>query len=103
MANILQLPCNALNRSSCTPAEFAAVEAFRVSMLGALAPLIESPTNGGFLSACVQHCHQNVQSWDGEMIANVTVAGAFDAWWSGAGGVAAVLVDGLMGTNAHCR
>jgi hypothetical protein len=36
----------------------AALAQYRADMLTALQPLLTSPTNGGFLSTCVQHCHQ---------------------------------------------
>jgi len=102
MHNILQLPCDASKRASCTAAENAAVDAFRIDMLTALAPIFSSATNGAYLSSCVQHCHQNVGSWNGERVGNFSVQQAFDAWWSRSGAAPRILVDGPVGTNAHC-
>jgi hypothetical protein len=102
MANVLALPCSLGKAGACNATELAAVSAFRASMLKAYAPLIASPTNGGYLSACYQHCHQNIAAvWTQELVANTTVRDAFMAWWTGkADGV--VLVDGEFGTNSKC-
>ena len=103
LTNIERLPCTPYKAGSCTPAELAALAAYRTSMLTALAPLINSPTNGAFLSSCIQHCHQNIGDvWSKELVANYTPRGAFVSWWSGARNVPSILVDGPFGTNAHC-
>src|SRR5262249_9627891 len=61
MANIFQLPCSPWESGSCNATELANMVTYRSDVLTALAPLLNSPTNGGFLSTCVQHCHQNIQ------------------------------------------
>jgi hypothetical protein len=102
MANILRLPCSLTTPGACNATELAAVDDYRVSMLGALAPLFtpRSP-NGAFLSTCVQHCHQNVRSWQNEFVDGVELQTAFLAWWDGAPG-SHVLVDGPLGSNKRC-
>lgn len=70
MANIYRLPCIS-NLTACTPAELAQMQAYRADMLQALAPLTSSATNGGYLSSCVQHCHQNIDDvWLKERVGN---------------------------------
>ena len=64
MANVLALGCNpnaaAGAPSACSAAQLADMQAFRQDMLDKFAPLVANPANGGFLSACYQHCHQNI-------------------------------------------
>ena len=107
MVNILALPCNPglppSNPKGCNDTYIAVMDDFHASMLAAYAPLLNSPTNGGFLSTCYQHCHQNIDGvWAQEVVANLTVQEAFFGWWSGAPGVPRFAVDGLWRSNPHC-
>ena len=106
MGNILDIPCNlnaASGPSACNSTEISAVHDYRASMLAALAPLTSSPTNGGYLSACYQHCHQNIeQVWDQELVQNTTVEAAFMSWWTNTGTTPRIVVDGEFGKNPHC-
>jgi hypothetical protein len=64
----------ALFTVSARPDELAQMQAYRADMLQALAPLTSSATNGGSLSACVQHCHQNIDDvWLRERVGNQSV------------------------------
>ncbi len=101
MSNIYDIPCTPNKPGSCNAAEMQGLQDYRTEMLTALAPLITSPTNGAYLSACYQHCHQNVNSWDKEVINNVTVAEAFESWWSGSFTVPKITIDGVFGNSAH--
>jgi len=108
MSNVLVLPCSPgaapSAPSACNATHLAAMEAFRQDMLAKFAPLLASPTNGGFLSSCYQHCHQNIeQVYTQEEVANQTVQDTFWQWWSGAQGpLHSVVVDGPFRSNAHC-
>jgi hypothetical protein len=103
MKNVLAIPCDLGKPGQCNATEHGAIDAFRASMLAAFAPLTASQTNGGYLSACYQHCHQNVeQVWDQELVQNTTVHAAFMSWWTGDGTAPRIVIDGLFGTNAHC-
>ena len=102
MANIYQEPCIA-NLSACTPAQVADMNRYRSDMLALLAPLTGSASNGAYLSSCVQHCHQNIDSvWTQELVETQTVQQTFLRWWTGGGPGAPLVVDGLYGTNGHC-
>ena len=102
MANIFRLPCIG-NLSACTPAELAAMQQYRADMLAALAPLTRSATNGAYLSACVQHCHQNIDDvFTKEMVDKQSVVQTFMRWWTGQGAGSPQVVDGAYGTNKMC-
>ena len=102
MANIYRLPCIG-NLSACTPAELAAMQQYRADMLAALAPLTRSATNGAYLSACVQHCHQNIDDvFTKEMVDKQSVVQTFMRWWTGQGAGSPQVVDGAYGTNKMC-
>ena len=102
MANIFALPCVG-NLSACTPAELADMQQYRADMLALLAPLTSSATNGGFLSACVQHCHQNIDDvFVKEQVQSQSVVQTFMRWWTGEGGGDKLVIDGLYGTNKMC-
>ena len=107
MSNILKLPCNptaSSGASVCNSTYLADMQAFRDDMLAKLQPLASNPANGGFLSACVQHCHQNIDAvWTQELVQNQSVTETFWAWWSGASpGVKTLVIDGDFKSNAHC-
>jgi hypothetical protein len=105
MSNVLRIPCNlraTTGPTVCNSTELAAISAFRASMLAAYKPLLTSPVNGGYLSACYQHCHQNIDGvWEQELVSNATVRDLFHRWFTGAGGER-VVVDGEFGSNSHC-
>ncbi len=106
MGNILDLPCNldaASGPNACNATELSAVSEYRASMLAALAPLTNSPNNGGYLSACYQHCHQNIEGvWAQERVQNTSVEDAFMSWWTSAGTTPRIVIDGEFGTNSKC-
>ena len=83
MANVLALGCNpnaASGAGACSAAQLAAMEAFRVDMLAKFAPLAANPANGGFLSTCYQHCHQNIAGvvrWEGAGLRAALAPGGF--------------------------
>ena len=102
MANIFRLPC-ASNLSACTPAEISEMNQYRADMLVKLAPLTSSATNGFYLSACVQHCHQNIADvWTRERVQNQSVQATFLRWLTGAGDAAPQVIDGLYPDNTEC-
>jgi len=104
MSNVLQLPCNpraTTGSSVCNSTWVSAMNTFRDSMVAAYAPLLHSPVNGGYLSTCYQHCHQNIDDvYRKEIVGNSTVEAAFWKWWTGGGG--GVLLDGEWNTNGQC-
>jgi hypothetical protein len=107
MANILQVPCDAAApstaKNACNGTITDDISEFRSSMLAALAPLTSNPKNGGYLSACVQHCHQNIaQVWAQELVQNATVEDTFWAWWTGNASAPHLVIDGDYRTNQHC-
>jgi hypothetical protein len=102
MGNIYQEPCIA-NLSACTPAQVGEMNRYRTDMLALLAPLTGSASNGAYLSSCVQHCHQNIDSvWTQELVQAQTVQQTFLRWWTGGGPGVPLVIDGLYGTNKHC-
>ncbi len=104
MANVLALPCN-MGRMQCNATFLAIIEQFRQSMIQAYAPLLSSPTNGGYLSACYQHCHQNIEGiWALERVQSQTTEETFFNWWMGAPNktLRTLVVDGAWGSNSHC-
>jgi hypothetical protein len=103
MANVLALPCAPYTAGSCDAAELSAVADFRTDMLSALAPVFTSNVHGGFFSACIQHCHQNVVSWTQEEISNTTVSQAFELWWNGSSQRTWVDAPFDPSRKAHCR
>jgi hypothetical protein len=71
-------------------------------MLAALSPLLTSPSNGGFLSACSQHCHQNIAAcYLQSLIEGQSVAASFASWYNG-GSLAKIVIDGPLGSNPTC-
>jgi len=103
MANIYQLPCQPWEAGSCNATALGWMEAYRQDMLRALAPLLSSPTNGGFLTSCVQHCHQNNDPcWMRSLVANQTLADTFEAWYKGGSGLQRIVVDGPFGSDKQC-
>lgn len=107
MANVLALPCgmDANGKDPCNATYLAAVQKFRDSMVTAYAPLVGSSTNGGFLSTCYQHCHQNLQNaFTREQVQGQTVQDTFWNWWSGAPNktMKTLVIDGDWRSNAFC-
>ena len=103
LQNILLLPCQPWVAGSCNATALAWMEAYRQDMLRALAPLLSSPTNGGFLTSCVQHCHQNNDPcWTKSLVANQTLAESFAAWYSGGSSLQRLVVDGPFGSDKAC-
>ena len=104
MANIYQLPCQPWVAGSCNATALAWMAAYRQDMLAALAPLLNSPTNGAFITACVQHCHQdNDPCWTRSLVSNQTLAASFAAWYAGgADGMQRIVVDGNFGSDTAC-
>jgi hypothetical protein len=103
LANILRLPCMPYDPKCTDPAVLAATQAYRQSMLTALAPLLSSSSNGLYGSACIQHCHQNIeQVWSQELVQNQTVQASFVSWWAATGQQQRQVVDGPYGSNKHC-
>jgi hypothetical protein len=71
-------------------------------MLTALAPLLSSPSNGGFLTACVQHCHQNIAAcWATSEVQGQGEQASFLSWYTG-GSLQRIVVDGVYGSDSHC-
>jgi len=103
MTNILQLPCKPYTPGSCNAAEVAALAAYRTTMLAALAPLLGSRTDGGFLSTCVQHCHVNIDAcYTRSLVQGQNVQDTFLSWYTGTGGLKPLVVDGVYGSNPTC-
>ena len=107
MANVLALPCdmNANGKNPCNASYLAAVERFRTSMLAAYAPLVSSQTNGGFLSTCYQHCHQNIpNTWSKEIVESQTTQETFFNWWVGSPNktLKSLVIDGAWRSNPYC-
>jgi O-palmitoleoyl-L-serine hydrolase len=103
MANILGLGCSPWVAGSCNATQLAWMAAYRLDMLAALAPLLQSPTNGAFITSCVQHCHQNNDPcWMDGKVANQTLADSFWAWYTGDATLQRIVVDGPYGGNPTC-
>ena len=89
----------------CNSTYLEIIEEFRESMIKAYAPLINSPTNGGYLSTCYQHCHQNIPGvWAKELVSNQTTQETFFNWWSGGQNqsLKTLVVDGAWKSNQFC-
>ena len=103
MQNIFMLPCQPWVKGSCNATELAWMNQYRADMLQVLAPLLGSSTNGAFLSTCVQHCHQNNDPcWTAGKVQNQTLDDSFWSWYSGAGNLRRIVVDGNYGDNPTC-
>ena len=111
---IMALPCSP-EAGSCNASELAYVDNFRIEMIAALAPVLDSGgRHGAWLVSCDVHMVQDVDgAW-----ANITVPGidgtpllqrdAFANWFSGSGS-SVVAIDlpwtqggGKYGGNAQC-
>lgn len=102
MQNIFLLPCQPWVSGSCNATYVAALAQYRTDMLAALAPLLASPVNGGFLTSCVQHCHQNIAScWSGSQVQGQGEQASFLSWYNG-GPLQRIVVDGDFGSDTHC-
>lgn len=81
MTNIYQLPCQPFVPGNCSAAQHVLLDSYRQDMLKALQPLLSSPTNGGFLSTCVQHCHQNIDTcWLQSLVQAQNLQDSFVSW-----------------------
>ena len=62
-ANIYKLPCSPYHGpGNCNATELDLVTRYRDDTLSALAPILANPMHGGFYTACVQHCHSNIDA-----------------------------------------
>jgi hypothetical protein len=103
LANILLLPCQPWVAGSCNATALGWMDSYRGDMLVALAPLLSSTTNGGYLSGCIQHCHQNSDGcWLRSQVANQSLADSFASWYAGGGLKRLVVDDGPYGSDKAC-
>jgi hypothetical protein len=86
LPEIYQLPCKDVSRF--TPSCLASMSRYRRDMLAALAPLVASTaTNGGFITACVEHCHQNAKfAFTEARVEGQTLAETWGKWYRDGGG-----------------
>lgn len=105
LENIARLPaaCTTWPQPACTTAQVAFVHQLRFKMLAALAPLFAAaPASGGFLTTCLNHCHQNIDSkWLKEQVSNQTLVASFASWLAG-GPLQPLVVDDMLGRNPTC-
>lgn len=89
--------------AGCTAAQQAYIHKYRYQMLAALEPLMAAaPANGGFLTTCLNHCHQNRQAmWTTEVVAGQALAASFVSWLQG-GPLQPLVIDNMLGQNPTC-
>ena len=82
MTNIYQLPCNPYHGSgNCNASELDLVRQYRKDMLVALQPVLSNPIHGGFYTACVQHCHSNIDAcYNSEIVQNQSMSQTLHYW-----------------------
>ena len=111
MSNIYQLGCSPYGgKGDCSAAQLQLVDAYYSDTLAALAPVLASPVHGGFITACVQHCHANINfCWNSEIVKGQSMSETFGAWFahtvSGVDvppGIATTVVDGRGLANPTC-
>lgn len=112
LANIAYLPCSpAANKANgCNATELAYLNQYRLDTLSALSPVLQNPACGGFFTACVQHCHSNIDAcWDKAVVAGQNMADTFWAWYDNTvngtplpPGVRTLVVDSTFGSNPTC-
>jgi hypothetical protein len=84
MSNIYELGCSPYaGKGDCTPAQLKYLDQYYTDTLEALAPVLASPVHGGFLTACVQHCHSNIDfCFDSEIVQGQNMRTTFGAWYA---------------------
>lgn len=111
LTNIYQLPCSPYHgHGDCTPAQLALVDEYYTSTFAALAPVFASPVHGGFITACVQHCHSNIDfCFDSEIVEGQSMRETFGAWFANTTrgvavppGVKTMVVDARGLANPTC-
>ena len=82
MTNIFQLPCNPYHgQGNCNASELEMVRQYRLDMLTALQPVLSNPIHGGFYTACVQHCHSNIDAcYNSEIVQNQSMSETLHYW-----------------------
>ena len=111
MSNIYQLPCNPYaGKGNCNATELALVDSYYSDTLSALAPVFASAVHGGFITACVQHCHSNIDFCFGsEIVEGQSLRDTFGAWFAHTTrgvdvptGLKTIVVDGRGLSNPTC-
>jgi hypothetical protein len=106
MQNIARLPSACVGyppQPACTSQQIDFIHRFRFQMLSALSPLLASvPTSGGFLTTCLNHCHQNRDGqWRKAMVSSQTLVASFVSWLQ-AGPLQPLVIDDMLGRNPYC-
>ena len=103
---VMGLGCDPTARGACSPAQLAYLNAFRVRMLAALAPVLAADDGGAWLPECFVHVLQNDDyEWAGVTVTGQTQRDTMRAWWvARAGGTPPVgmlakVVDGGWTVN----
>jgi len=103
---VMGLNCTPTTRGSCSAAQLAYLNEFRVAMLAGLAPVLASDAGGAWLPECFVHVLENDDyEWAGVLVTGQTQRETFAAWFAArAGGapapaVFAKAVDGGWGVN----
>lgn len=111
MTNIFKLGCSPYHGpGDCTAAQLADVTRYREDTLAALAPVLANPAHGGFFTACVQHCHANLDACFTQAVVQAqTMQETLWAWYASAAlhvpppaGAATVVIDGPGLSNPTC-
>ena len=111
LTNIFQLPCTPYaGKGDCNAAQLALVDQYYTDTLAALAPVFASSVHGGFITACVQHCHSNIDfCFGGEIVEGQSLRDTFGAWYAHTvqgvdvpTGVKTTVVDARSLSNPTC-
>lgn len=105
MQNIYQLPCSPFaGKGNCNATELALVDAYYTDTLAALAPVFANPIHGGFFTACVQHCHSNINvCFNDEIVQGQSMSQTFTAWYDKTVSRGAVVHEGVATTVIDSR
>ena len=111
MTNIYNLGCSPYaGPGDCSPAQLAQVTQYRLDTLAALAPVLANPAHGGFFTACVQHCHSNIDAcFTRAVVGGQTMQDTLWAWYAQTvlhvpppAGTATIVIDGPGLANPTC-
>jgi hypothetical protein len=111
MTNIFDLGCSPYHGpGDCNAAQLSNVTQYRLDTLSALAPVLTSPLHAGFFTACVQHCHANIDfCFTNETVGSQSMQETLWTFWSAVvlgqappPGVATTVIDGPGLRNPTC-
>ena len=106
---VMGLNCTPTTPGSCSAAQLAYLNEFRVAMLAGLAPVLASDAGGAWLPECFVHVLENDDyEWSRVVVVGQTQRDTFAAWFAARSGgapppgVFAKAVDGGWGSNPTC-